>query len=72
MDTEQLWASFWAVLGATIIGLSLVIHSYSTQENEIILQMVKEGYSPIEAACAVEDSMGDSPTCVAFAIKNGE
>jgi len=65
---------FWATIAATIATVVLTIvlstQSFYKHHNNPITKMVQRGVSPIEAACALDDAMGNNPTCVIFATKS--
>ena len=67
MDSgDRVGAVFFVCLTVFLMGLIVSIYKYNVNENDSIVQMVKEGYSPIEAQCAF-DNYGDAPVCVLIA-----
>ena len=70
MDSDQqFWAIFTIIVGAVSTALILTIASATKHSDKIILEMVESGADPIAASCAVYDSAGDSPTCIAIAAR---
>lgn len=57
MNTEKLWAIFWAgiiaIVAVTIVGL-VWINQYDTARREAaIVNLINNGATPIQARCAV-------------------
>lgn len=70
MNGEQkFWVTLWLGFAVVVATITLIIASYHAGENRLIAAMVKEGYSPIEARCALKDTYGKNPVCVLTATK---
>jgi hypothetical protein len=70
MDSgDQFLTILTVTCGAVLAALILTVASVTKHNDKIILEMVEEGADPIAASCAVYDSAGDSPTCIAIAAR---
>lgn len=66
---EKLGAVVVVCISVVIIVLIMGIRSYWLERHGIILQMVQEGADPVAAHCAIEDVMGNDPTCIIYIQK---
>ena len=66
---EKFWVCVWSILATAIVAIVITITTYSHSKNVVISEMIKNGASPVEALCALDDTMGDNPTCVITATK---
>ena len=66
---------FWCVqfgIGAfVLIALMVTLSGYSANHKSQIVELVKQGSSPIAASCALDDSRGNNPSCIII-VTNGE
>ena len=70
MDSEgKFWLGVWMTGAVTLLIVILLSTSYFRSENQHIVDMVVAGANPIAATCALQDSMGTNPTCVALIAK---
>jgi hypothetical protein len=70
MDSDQkFWAIFTAIIGAVVTALILTVASVTKHNDKIILEMVEEGADPLAASCAITNTQGNSPTCIAIAAR---
>lgn len=63
-EETKIWLALIAFAATVVIAISL----YNIKEINAIASMVESGSSPIEASCAIFDSMGNNPTCVALVV----
>ena len=70
MTTNQLYAVFWALLAFVIIMIAIATNNYYKHKTEQIADMVKHGVSGIEASCAVNDTYGNNPSCMAAIVQD--
>lgn len=68
---DKFWVCVWGIAGATLVAIVITCMVYSHHKNLVINELVKNGASPVEALCALDDTMGDNPTCVIAATKLG-
>jgi hypothetical protein len=66
---DKFWVVVTAIVGAVATVLVLTIASSSWRSDKIILEMVEAGADPIAASCAINDTQGNSPTCIAIAAR---
>lgn len=70
MNSEQkYYLSITAILASAFIAFVYSFAFYYAGKNERLAEMVKSGVSPFEAACALNDALGQNPTCVILAMK---
>jgi len=71
-STDKFWLGIWglATIVTVIVVISITVACHN--KNTVILEMVKTGMSPIAALCALDDTIGNNPTCVILAIKEKE
>jgi hypothetical protein len=67
----KFWVCMWGIAATTLVAIVITITTYNHNKNIVISEMVKNGASPVEALCALDDSMGNNPTCVIAATKLG-
>ena len=65
----KFWISIWIVGGLCLVAIALVFSFHYRHNNKLVAEMVKNGASPIEAACSFDDSLGNNPSCIIFATK---
>lgn len=68
---DKFWVCVWSILATAIVAIVITCTIYTHNKNFVISEMVKNGASPVEALCALDDSMGNNPTCVIAATKLG-
>lgn len=54
---EKFWAFIWAVAGAVVLGISLLVFAYHSAKPELISKMVADGADPMAASCALDHPM---------------
>lgn len=65
----KFWIYFCGFMAIVIITLILNINIYYTNRNQMVVEMVKQGVSPAEALCGIDNIEGRNPTCVLYAVK---
>lgn len=70
MNENQLRISFWRLLAATVMVLTVSLASCSVVKHRIVAQMVKDGANPIDAYCAIQSGSqtGDATLCALRAL----
>lgn len=69
---DKFWVCVWSIVGAVIATIVISIATYYHHKNIVINEMVKNGISSIAALCALDDTIGNNPTCVILAVKEKE
>ena len=68
---DKFWVCVWSTLATAIVAIVITIATYNHSKNVVISEMIKNGASPVEVICALDDPYGDNPTCVIAATKLG-
>jgi hypothetical protein len=68
-DTSKFWLSVWVVVGLTLSFITFTISDFYKTQDAAVVEMVKQGASPIEAMCSMQDTLGRHPICVVEALK---
>lgn len=71
-SSDKFWLGVWAIGAITLVSLLISLLLYNHGKNNVLVELVKNGASAIEAACALEDSLGNNPTCVISVTKSTE
>jgi len=73
MNGEQKFlVSCCGIVGATILGIALLIFMSIKHEDNVKSEMVKEGYSPQEVMCAFPKTASDKVLCANVVMKGDE
>ena len=68
MDKDgKFWVSVWAIVGLTLTSVVAIGCLSAVHTKDTMLDMVKAGGDVLESSCAMYDTLGDSPVCVALA-----
>lgn len=57
---EDNWIKFWLIVATTVISLIIAITFYQYSRDKLIVEMVKAGASPTEAAIAVGNTYNET------------
>ena len=69
MSDNQFWVATWTIAATALVLVLFLFLNYNLDSNKVVAEMVLGGVNPIEANCAIYDSMGNNPTCVAAITK---
>lgn len=70
LDSDQQFLCAMAIILGTFIWS--IVHEatgYWEDHNTKIVEMIDKGVDPIAALCAMQDDMGNNPSCVILATK---
>jgi len=68
-DSSKFWLSINVIWGFVVLGAVYLGSTHYQSVNDSINELVKNGASPIEAMCAVQDDFGNNPSCIAIVAK---
>ena len=66
---DKYWLGVLSIIGICFVTLVIGIVSYNMTYDSKVKALVDSGIDPIAVNCALQDSMGKFPTCVALASK---
>lgn len=66
MSENKFWLGIFGIIGAVILGITFLSQNYYKSLDQKVVDMVKNGASPIEASCALSDPYGNPPACIAI------
>ena len=66
---EKFWVYVCSILATAIVAIVITGTVYQHSKNLVVNEMIKNGASPIEVLCALDDAYGDNPTCIITATK---
>lgn len=66
---DKFWISVWSIAATALVTIAITIATYNHSKNVVISEMIKNGASPTEVLCALDDTYGDNPTCIITATK---
>lgn len=68
MCVEKFWLGVWSIVTVFLLGFTFILASHSLKQDELITAAINNGADPIGLRCALSDSLGDNPTCVAYTL----
>lgn len=68
---EKFWVCICSILATAIVAIVITGTVFQHSKNLVINEMIKNGASPVEVMCALDDTTGTNPTCVIAATKLG-
>lgn len=68
-SSDKLLAIFSLLATLIILGSVAFSTNYYKHQNTKIVELIKAGVSPVAAMCAVQDDLGNHPTCVILAAE---
>jgi len=70
MNSEgKFWVSIWGIIAVVVCVIVINATNFYAGQEQRTVDMVEFGASPVEAACALQDPVGDSPTCILIVSK---
>lgn len=70
MDSnDKFWLGFFSVFSLAVVLIVFSSQCYYSKQADVALSMVKTGYSPTEAMCALQGNSGQNPECIILATK---
>lgn len=73
MSENKFWVTVWGLVATILIVLMAVVAFSSQATNDKIVQMVREGASPVEASCALSSmaaTAGEAIICSQFTLRS--
>ena len=65
-EEGKFWLGIYSLATIALVVLILSISRYYYLQDQFVVEMVANGEDPIAASCAMADSYGRNPTCVAY------
>tara|TARA_R110000803_G_scaffold8609_3_gene27590 strand:+ start:396 stop:620 length:225 start_codon:yes stop_codon:yes gene_type:complete len=63
MSESTFWISVWAIISTGVCVMTITMGYFSVETDKQLVKMVELGATPMEAGCALRDSMGDNISC---------
>lgn len=69
-NESKFWLLLWCIGALALVAIVGQSLDYWKDHNTKIVQLIKDGVSPVEALCALQDDYGEHPVCIITATKN--